>query len=188
MSEDEEKVKRYDQLMTDHKGLIIKVCQTYCRGDIEKSRDLFQDIALEIWTHMDTFKEKSKEATWLWHLAVNTAIDKLRASQRRPILALGVPLPERATEASPRRIDDLYEAIAHLSADDQMLVTARLEDYSYQEIAKQTGQNEGTLRVRYNRIVKQLRQLMNGSTVESRVQNQNFALCRDTEPSRRKGK
>ena len=76
MSEDEEKVKRYDQLMTDHKGLVIKVCQTYCRGDVEKARDLFQDIALEIWTHMDTFKEKSKEATWLWHLAVNTAIDK----------------------------------------------------------------------------------------------------------------
>ena len=162
MSEDQEKVKRYDQLITDHKGLIIKVCQTYCRGNIEKARDLFQDIALEIWTHMDTYNNKSKESTWLWHLAVNTAIDKLRASQRRPILSLGTPLPERAEEASPRRIDDLYEAIAHLSADDQMLVNARLQDYSYEEIAKETGVGEGTLRVRYNRIVKQLRQMMKG--------------------------
>ena len=72
----------------------------------------------------------------------------------------GAPLPERATEERPRRIDDLYEAIAHLNSDDQRLVNARLQDYSYEEIAKETGVSEGALRVRYNRIVKQLRQMM----------------------------
>lgn len=159
---DKEKLKRYDQLITNHKGLIVKACQTYCRYDTEAARDLYQDIALEIWTHMDNFRKESSEATWIWHLAVNTAIDKLRKEQRRPMLVLGVPLPERGTEERPRRIDDLYEAIAHLDADDQRLVNARLQDYSYEEIAKETGVGEGTLRVRYNRIVKQLRQMMKG--------------------------
>ena len=159
---DKEKLERYDELITNHKGLIIKACQTYCRYDTDAARDLYQDIALEIWTHMDKFKNNSSEATWIWHLAANTAIDRLRKVQRRPQLVLGTPLPERGTEERPRRIDDLYEAIAHLNTDDQMLVNARLEDYSDQEIAKQTGQSEGALRVRYNRIVKQLRQLMKG--------------------------
>lgn len=157
---DKEKLKRYDELITNHRGLIIKVCQTYCRYDSEAARDLYQDIALEIWTHMDTYRKESSEATWIWHLAVNTAIDKLRKEQRRPQLVLGAPLPERATEERPRRIDDLYEAIAHLNSDDQRLVNARLQDYSYEEIAKETGVSEGALRVRYNRIVKQLRQMM----------------------------
>ncbi len=157
---DIEKLKRYDQLITNHKGLIVKACQTYCRYDSEAARDLYQDIALEIWTHMDTYRKESSEATWIWHLAVNTAIDKLRKEQRRPMLVLGAPLPERATEERPRRIDDLYEAIAHLNSDDQRLVNARLQDYSYEEIAKETGVSEGALRVRYNRIVKQLRQMM----------------------------
>ena len=161
MSE-KEKYKRYDQLITRNKGLIVKVCQIYCRQDREQARDLYQDIALELWTHMDSFKKESSEATWIWHLAVNTAIDKLRATQRRPVLVLGGPLPEQAAEEHPRRIDDLYEAIAHLSVDDQELVAARLDDYSYQEIALRTGQSEGALRVRYSRIVKQLRQMMKG--------------------------
>ena len=159
---DREKLEQYDRLITNHRRVIIKVCQTYCRYDSEAARDLYQDIALEIWTHMDTYRKKSSEATWIWHIAVNTAIDKLRKEQRRPVLVVGGTLPERATEERPQRIDDLYEAIAHLSADDQMLVNARLEDYSYEEIAKETGVGEGTLRVRYNRIVKQLRQMMKG--------------------------
>ncbi|MBQ9865097.1 MAG: sigma-70 family RNA polymerase sigma factor [Bacteroidales bacterium] len=159
---DKEKLERYDKLIANHKGLIVKVCQTYCRYDYEAARDLYQDIVLEIWTHIDKFKKESSEATWIWHLAVNTAIDKLRKEQRRPVLVLGTPLPERGTEERPRRIDDLYEAIAHLNTDDQMLVNARLEDYSYEEIAKETGVSEGALRVRYNRVVKQLRQIMKG--------------------------
>ena len=162
MMSEKEKYKRYDQLITRNKGLIVKVCQIYCRQDREQARDLYQDITLEIWTHMDGFKKESSEATWIWHLAVNTAIDKLRATQRRPVLVLGEQPPEQATEEQPRRIDDLYEAIAHLSAADQELVAARLDDYSYQEIALSTGQSEGALRVRYSRIVKQLRQMMKG--------------------------
>ena len=170
---DREKLKRYDELITNHKGLIVKACQTYCHYDAEAARDLYQDIALEIWTHMDKFRKESSEATWIWHLAVNTAIDRLRREQRRPVLVLGSTLEDLETYpatswhpskegTSPRRIDDLYEAIAHLNADDQQLVNARLQDYSYEEIAKETGVSEGTLRVRYNRIVKQLRELMKG--------------------------
>ena len=161
MSE-KEKQKRFDQLMLRHKGLIVKVCQTYCHRDVELARDLYQDIAIEIWTHMDSFRQESAESTWLWRIAVNTAIDQLRKKERRPDLVLYAELPETATEEKSRRVDDLYEAIAHLKAEDQMLVNARLEDRSYHDIADLTGESEVTLRVRYNRIVKQLKQKLKG--------------------------
>ena len=54
----------------------------------------------------------------------------------------------------------LYTAIAQLETDDQLLVTLRLDGKSYSEIALQLGTNEGALRTRYTRIVKQLRKLM----------------------------
>lgn len=161
MSE-KEKQKQFDQLMLRHKGLIVKVCQTYCHRDVELARDLYQDIAIEIWTHMDSFRQESAESTWLWRIAVNTAIDQLRKKERRPDLVLHAELPETATEEKSRRVDDLYEAIAHLKAEDQMLVNARLEDRSYHDIADLTGESEVTLRVRYNRIVKQLKQKLKG--------------------------
>ena len=159
---DKEKYKRYDQLILRNRSLIVKVCQIYCHQDKELARDLYQDIALNIWTHMDSYRKESSEATWVWHLAANTAIDRLRTIQRRPILVTSESFPERAAEGQLHRIDDLYEAIAHLSADDQRLVAARMDGYSYQEIALMGGQSEGALRVRYNRIVKQLRELMKG--------------------------
>jgi RNA polymerase sigma-70 factor (ECF subfamily) len=161
MSE-KEKLQRFDQLMLRHKGLIVKVCQIYCRRDVEMAHDLYQDIAVEIWTHLDSFREESSEATWLWRIAVNTAIDKLRAEERRPKMVLVESLPEEGTKERPQRMDDLYEAIAHLKAEDQRLVAARLEDRSYKEIAAETGENEGALRVRYNRIVNQLRKMLKG--------------------------
>ena len=69
---------KYDQLIARHRGLIIKVCQIYCHRDMELARDLYQDIALKLWTEMDHFRGESSEATWLWHVAVNTAIDQIR--------------------------------------------------------------------------------------------------------------
>jgi len=159
---DKEKVEQYDQLMLQYKGLIVKVCQIYCRHDSEWARDLYQDIALKVWTHMESFNRQSSAATWIWRLAVNTAIDNLRAIQRRPILVSTPALPEMAEEETPGCIDDLYDALARLPADDQMLVSLRLDGYDYHQLAQQMNQSEGALRTRYSRIVKQLREMLKG--------------------------
>lgn len=152
---------KYDLLIARHRGLIIKVCQIYCHRDMELARDLYQDIALKLWTEMDHFRGESSEATWLWHIAVNTAIDKLRHEGAGPGVVLTSNPPEPTTYDHPQQIDDLYEAIAHLPADDQLLVSYRLDGYSYCDIACFTNQSEGSLRVRYSRIIKQLKTMLN---------------------------
>lgn len=159
---DKKKVEQYDQLMLRYKGLIVKVCQIYCRQDSERARDLYQDIALNVWTHMESFNQQSSAATWLWRLAVNTAIDNLRAIQRRPVLVTSNELPERAEDETPGCIDDLYDALTQLPADDQMLMSLRLDGFDYRQIAQQMDQSEGALRTRYSRIVKQLREMLKG--------------------------
>lgn len=152
---------KYDQLIARHRGLIIKVCQIYCHRDMEQARDLYQDIALKLWTEMNHFRGESSEATWLWHIAVNTAIDRLRHEEAGSGIVYTSNPPEVTAHEHPQRIDDLYEAIAHLPADDQLLVSYRLDGYSYRDIAGLTKQSEGSLRVRYSRIIKQLKTMLN---------------------------
>lgn len=152
---------KYDLLIARHRGLIIKVCQIYCHRDLEQARDLYQDIALKLWTEMENFKGDSSESTWLWRIAVNTAIDRLRHEGSAPGVVLTCTPPEAVADEYPQRIDDLYEAIAHLPADDQLLITYRLDGYNYHDIANFTNQSEGSLRVKYSRIIKQLKTMLN---------------------------
>ena len=152
-----EQLQQYDQLIARHRGLIVKVCQIYAHRDETLAQDLYQDIALELWRQMGRLRREESEAAWLWHIAVNTAIDKLRFEQRRPQLVLVDTLPEQAAGDTSQRIDDLYEAIAHLPADDQLLVSSRLDGMDYRQIAQLTGRSEGSLSVRYARIVEQLK-------------------------------
>ena len=153
-------LERYDQLIVRYRGLIVRVCQIYCRHDADRSRDLYQDIALKIWTKMDTFRGECNEATWIWRIAVNTAIDELRRDRQQYIIAAS-EVPDKSEAENTQQIDDLYEAIAHLPADDQLIVAYRLDGFSYDDIAQLTNLSEGSLRVRYNRIVKQLKTMLN---------------------------
>lgn len=111
---------------------------------------------------MGAFRHHSSESTWVWRLAVNVALDRLRSEHRRPDLVLSDRLPEPPAAVSAERLDQLYEAIARLPIDDQFIVTSRLDGSSYQELADLTGIREGTLRVRYNRIVNQLKDMLKG--------------------------
>ena len=159
---DTDKLSRYDQLIARNKAVMLRVCQLYARRDREQARDLYQDISLRLWVDMDTFKQQSSEATWVWRLAVNLALDWRRLELRRPEIVLSDSLPEPPVAEQCERLDHLYEAIARLPVDDQFIVSARLDGSSYQDLAALTGLREGTLRVRYNRIVNQLKDMLKG--------------------------
>lgn len=159
---DTDKLSRYDRLMARNKAVVLRVCQLYARRDGERERDLYQDISLRLWAEMDTFRNQCAESSWVWCLAVSVAVDSHRAEVRRPEVVLCDRLPDTAAAEESERLDHLYEAIARLPVDDQLIVSARLDGNSYQDLAALTGLKEGTLRVRYNRIVNQLKDMLKG--------------------------
>ncbi len=63
----------FEQWLSDHKGLILKVVRIYAAA-AEDQDDLFQEILLQLWRSIPAFREESKASTWLYKVALHTAL------------------------------------------------------------------------------------------------------------------
>jgi RNA polymerase sigma-70 factor (ECF subfamily) len=156
------KIEYYQQLLSRHRGLIFRACRIYGNGDVDFMRDLFQEVSMALWESLENFQHRSEESTCVWNVARKTVLYHLRKKKvETAVIQTGLTdeMHEKPAE-DDTAIEELYTAIAQLETDDQLLVTLRLDGKSYSEIALQLGTNEGALRTRYTRIVKQLRKLM----------------------------
>ncbi|HLL42075.1 MAG TPA: sigma-70 family RNA polymerase sigma factor, partial [Segetibacter sp.] len=69
--------KQFEKLIKDHELLILKVCAIYASHGADR-QDLFQEIVIQLWKAYPKFKGESKLSTWLYRVAINTAISGLR--------------------------------------------------------------------------------------------------------------
>lgn len=151
-------------LLSDNKGIIHKVCNIYCNTSDEK-KDMMQEITLQLWRAYPNFNEKAKFSTWMYRIALNTAITNIRKSKRSPLLeALSEKqyrLPEK--EDIPNmdyEVNMLYKAIAKLNDIDKGIILLYLEKKSYSEIGEITGLTEKNISVKIVRIKKKLKKMM----------------------------
>ncbi|MDB5025714.1 MAG: polymerase subunit sigma-70 [Mucilaginibacter sp.] len=101
------------KLISDNQGLIFKVCNMYCNNKEDKE-DLFQDIALQLWRAYPARKGDSKISTWVYRIAINNAITRLRKITRtEPFAELGDEASQVAvTENNEQeRVRQMYQAI-----------------------------------------------------------------------------
>ncbi|MFK7973174.1 MAG: RNA polymerase sigma factor [Bacteroidia bacterium] len=151
-------------LITQHQGIIHKVCRTYCDAP-EERRDLFQEVVLQLWRSHDKFRGESKPSTWMYRIALNTAISGFRKKSRRPQYTglpdyvLDMPAPEGDPDYFEKR-SLLYQAIGQLSEVEKAVVMLYLEEKSYDEIAEIMGITVNYVGVKLNRIKTKLKHLM----------------------------
>ncbi|WP_246853599.1 RNA polymerase sigma factor [Rufibacter aurantiacus] len=149
-------------LIENHQGLLHKVCNLYCNSPEDKE-DLFQDIVLQLWRSYPSFKGESKVTTWMYRVALNNAITRLRKETKAERFAeLG---PEAfqvpAVEGDMgEEMAAMYQAIQRLSQVDRALTLLYLDDCSYREIGEVLGISESNVGVKLNRIKAQLRTLV----------------------------
>jgi RNA polymerase sigma-70 factor (ECF subfamily) len=72
-----EEEKQFEKQIREHELLLHKVCHMYAYTDADR-QDLFQDIILQVWQAYPKFKGDAKFSTWLYRVALNTAITGLR--------------------------------------------------------------------------------------------------------------
>ena len=77
------KEQEFSKLIKDNQGLIIKVSRLYTNS-LEDEQDLFQEIVLQLWRSYDSFKGQSKISTWMYRVALNTAITLFRKKTKSP--------------------------------------------------------------------------------------------------------
>jgi RNA polymerase sigma-70 factor (ECF subfamily) len=157
--------KEFLQIITENQGIIHKVCSVYC--DLEEDRrDLFQEILAQLWKSYPSFRNESKFSTWMYRVALNTAITSFKKDKRQPdktgISYEGLQLAEEIYDSrEEEQIKMLNKAVAHLSGIEKSIILLFLEDKKYEEIAEITGITQNYVRVKMNRIKKKLKLLMN---------------------------
>lgn len=151
------------RLIDEHNGMLFKVCRIY-QDDDDDRNDLMQEIVLQLWLYFDSFKGQSKINTWMYRVALNTAITFFKKQKRRPDserLHHIVDQPEEHPEAiKDEQLRLFYKAVKHLNKVEKALIFLYMENQSYEDIASNLGITEGNARVRLNRIKIKLREII----------------------------
>jgi RNA polymerase sigma factor (sigma-70 family) len=164
--------KRFETEINEHTLLIHKICHMYAFNETDRE-DLFQNIVLQLWRSFPAFKGNSKVSTWIYRVAINTAISGLRkhkdfiTSQRPEDLPMNIA-DESIDQLHDDRVEALNNAIGNLNDIEKAIVMLFLEDRSYAEMEMILGINQGTLRVKMNRIKDRLRELTKNETYGTR--------------------
>lgn len=150
--------------ISDHQGIILKVCRMYC-SDVEESEDLFQEIVLQLWRSYPKFKAEAKISTWIYRVGLNTAITRLRKNNRkistREIIDTDLNLPSVGNDrVDIEYSDDLQTAINALNKFDKAIMMLYLDEKSYLEMAEIMGISETNIGVKINRIKKKLKEIL----------------------------
>ncbi len=148
-----------------HQNIIHKVCRIYTNNK-DAHNDLFQEITIQLWKAYPKFRGDSKLSTWIYRVALNTAITLYRKSKKRVKTQdfENVVYKMKADEyddTEEQQLKLMYTAVKQLSDIDKALVFLYLEDKDYREISETLGITEVNARVKMNRVKTKLRTILN---------------------------
>ncbi|MBL1220501.1 RNA polymerase sigma factor [Chryseobacterium sp. L7] len=153
--------------MEKHKGIIFKISKMYMSEKDDRD-DLFQEITYQIWKAYPNFRGQSEFSTWLYRIALNTAIIFLKTEKRRSFISnedfseMKV-IQDEYDEEKEEKLARMYKAVQQLDSLDKAFIFYYLEDFSGKEIADQMGISEGNARVKMNRAKNKLKDILNSN-------------------------
>ena len=160
--------RKFLELVNENRDRILRVCRVYAWNSADQD-DLYQEILFQTWRGLPDLKENRFANTWLYRVAINTAISfvRKRASRSDRVVHFEHENLKRTIEAqqtteqnSDDRIAMLYTAIYKLDPLEKALVTLFLEDFTYEQIAEATGITANNVGVMLHRAKKKLSCLM----------------------------
>jgi RNA polymerase sigma-70 factor (ECF subfamily) len=157
---------RYREILDSNKDRIFRLCCGYV-GDRDERNDVYQEVLINIWKSLETFRDQAQMSTWVYRIAVNTCLSHLRTEKRRrgridnEASARIEMMPQEEQDENEdelhRSIERLYRCIATLCPVDRALVALYMEDVGSRESAEILGISEGNVRVKLHRIRKVLK-------------------------------
>jgi RNA polymerase sigma-70 factor, ECF subfamily len=126
---------------------------------------LYQEIVVQLWKSYPKFRGDAKFSTWLYQVAINTAIAGLRKERKHIQLYDPNCLPTETGDSSlyvqkEEMFSEMYAAIKRLNEIERAIVILFIDGKSYTEMEIILGIAEGTLRVKMNRAKEKLRQIV----------------------------
>ena len=153
--------KEFLEAIYDYQKIIYKICKVY-RDSKEDQEDLFQEIVYQLWKSYPGFKRESKVSSWIYRIALNTAIATYRKS--KVSIDYYEEFPEHIHPSYEKTISEneerLFWALRKLNDSEKAVISLYLEDFNYKEIAEITGLSDSNVGVRLNRIKNKLKQIL----------------------------
>nr|WP_255667662.1 RNA polymerase sigma factor [Flavobacterium sp. ENC] len=164
------KEKEFLNRIESHKGILYKVSKMYMNNH-DDQQDLFQEIVCQLWKSYESFRNESQFSTWMYRVAVNTAIVFLKKEKRKvdkyEIASENIREDEGDSHIKESQIDHFYKAVQKLGKIDKAIIFYQLEGFSHKEIGDNLGISEGNARVKLNRAKEKLKEI---------IKNQGYGL------------
>lgn len=141
-----------------HKALIFKIVRSYAFTTPDRD-DLFQEIIIQVWKSIPTFRHACAVTTWLYRISLNTSISwskKERRNQSNASLESVQHVLQENVVSVDERLAWLYNEIAQLDEIDRSVALLMLDGFSYKEMAGILGITESNVGVKINRVKKKL--------------------------------
>lgn len=155
--------KEFLAAINKHKGILYKVSRMYF-DQPEDQQDLFQEIILQLWKSLDSFKGKSEFSSWMYRVALNTAIVFFKKEKRKPdnkTSLINTPIAyDDYDDEKDQQLVHFYEAVKKLNKIEKALILQFIEGFSGKEIAKNVGISEINVRVKMNRTKKKIQEII----------------------------
>ncbi len=148
-----------------NQNIAHKICRMYTTNKDEHN-DLFQEITIQLWKNYSKFRGEAKFSTWMYRVALNTAISLYRKSTRTlktddfSDVAFKISSTEY-DDTEEKQLEALYKAIHQLNDIDKALIFLYLEDKNFTEISETLGISNVNARVKMNRAKEKLKNILN---------------------------
>ena len=154
--------REFSRLIEKNQGIIHKVTLVYTNSVVERE-DLFQEICLQLWKSYPNFREEAKFSTWMYRVALNTAISSIRKRKNSFVFE---PMKDNVgINDEPKNENEsvklLYRTISKLNQIDKAIILLWLEEKNYEEIASIIGITKSNVSVKLVRIKKRLELMIN---------------------------
>ncbi|MBW1296508.1 RNA polymerase sigma factor [Aquimarina litoralis] len=156
MSKEEE----FTHIIKENEGVIFKITTVYTDHS-EDQQDLYQEIVYQLWKAYDNFRGDAKISTWMYRVALNTAITRLKKEKRKGnkvgIDQVILKQTENYDTLFEERLKVVYAHIKMLNDLEKGLILLVLEGKKYEEIATITGLSASNVGTRISRIKQKLK-------------------------------
>ncbi|WP_168353833.1 MULTISPECIES: RNA polymerase sigma factor [Muribaculaceae] len=153
----------FASLIKQHSRIINKVSYFYANDKLPFD-DLRQEIYVNIWLGLKQFRGDSKMSTWIYRVAVNSALMALRSSKPKiETVSLNFGLLDISSEADDvqrENLQALQSLINRLEDIEKAIMLLWLDEHSYDEIADIIGLKRNTVAVKIHRIKDKLSKQM----------------------------
>lgn len=160
-STDKAREAQFRQLLEENLGRLRRIARSYAAPD--EREDLLQEMLMQLWRSLPGFDGRASLSTWVYRIALNTALGTLRRRYARPH-ERSMP-HEQLLPLTPHSVGDPTDAdaildhfLALLAPLDRAVLMLSLDNLPYADIARITGLSGNAVGIRLNRMKQRFEQ------------------------------